>query len=147
MNKLITQVAEGTRLAEDSGQRMHETEAATRQLVNHVKSIAVNSMNQANMANRVRDRANLITQSTKKTHGKLEEQRLQTDELKSYANSLVERVNVFTLPEFRNENRQAEVRISAPSSAPAQPTANQLHLEKIALGQVPPEQIQQAKIA
>src|SRR5690606_6515038 len=47
MNKLIAQVAEGTKLAEDSGQRMHETEAATRQLVNHVKSIAVNSVNQA----------------------------------------------------------------------------------------------------
>lgn len=147
MNKLITQVADGTRLAEDSGQRMHETEAATRQLVNHVKSIAVNSMNQANMANRVRDRANLITQSTEKTHGKLEEQRLQTDELKNYANSLVERVNVFTLPEFRSDSRQAETRHIAPPAAPAQPTANQLHLEKIALGQVTPEQTQQAKIA
>ncbi len=147
MNKLITQVADGTRLAEDSGQRMHETEAATRQLVNHVKSIAVNSMNQANMANRVRDRANLITQSTEKTHGKLEEQRLQTDELKNYATSLVERVNVFTLPEFRAENRQVDTRNLTSSIVQPQPTANQLHLEKIALGQMPAEQNQQAKIA
>lgn len=146
MNKLITQVADGTKLAEDSGQRMHDTEAATRQLVNHVKSIAVSSMNQANMANRVRDRANLITQSTQKTHGKLEEQRVQTDELKNYANSLVERVNVFTLPEFRNDIRGPVIQQSAPVAV-AQPTPNQLHLEKIALSQLPEEQGQQAKIA
>ena len=145
MNKLITQVAEGTKLAEDSGQRMHDTEAATRQLVNHVKSIAVNSMNQANMANRVRDRAGLITQSTQKTHGKLEEQRVQTDELKNYANSLVERVNVFTLPEYRNDNRPSV--IAPPVATNLQPSANQIHLEKIALAQMPPEQTQQAKIA
>jgi len=156
MNKLITQVADGTKLAEDSGQRMQETEAATRQLVNHVKSIAVNSMNQANMANRVRDRAVLITESTEKTHGKLEEQRVQTDELKNYANALVERVNVFTLPEFRTDRPHvvSSVPVSVTSTVPAltqsvphQPTANQLHLEKVALGQTPPEQIQQAKLA
>ena len=158
MNKLITQVADGTKLAEDSGQRMQETEAATRQLVNHVKSIAVNSMNQANMANRVRDRAVLITESTEKTHGKLEEQRVQTDELKNYANALVERVNVFTLPEFRADNTRPSV-VSVPvlnvantvppiiHAASQQPTANQLHLEQIALGQIPPEQLQQAKLA
>lgn len=157
MNKLITQVAEGTKLAEDSGLRMHETEAATRQLVNHVKSIAVHSMNQANMANRVRDRAVLITESTEKTHGKLEEQRVQTDELKNYANALVERVNVFTLPELRTDLRPhvvsaatINVTNTVPSltqSAPHQPTANQLHLEKIALAQIPTEQLQQAKLA
>ena len=157
MNKLITQVADGTKLAEDSGQRMQETEAATRQLVNHVKSIAVNSMNQANMANRVRDRAVLITESTEKTHGKLEEQRVQTDELKNYANALVERVNVFTLPEFRADNRPPVV-VAAPvavanvvptlsQTSPQQPSANQLHLEQIALGQIPAEQLQQAKLA
>lgn len=159
-------MAEGTRLAEDSGQRMHDTEAATRQLVNHVKSIAVNSMNQANMANRVRDRALLITESTEKTHGKLEEQRVQTDELKSYANSLVERVNVFTLPEFRNEQRPQTITATAVHLADTvhtlappqthhsaqQPTANQLHLEQIALGhlskdQLASEQLQQAKLA
>ncbi|RYY75088.1 MAG: methyl-accepting chemotaxis protein [Gammaproteobacteria bacterium] len=156
MNKLITQVADGTKLAEDSGQRMQETEAATRQLVNHVKSIAVNSMNQANMANRVRDRAVLITESTEKTHGKLEEQRVQTDELKNYAKALVERVNIFTLPEFRADNRPHIISASAANvttvpivtqTTPHQPSANQLHLEQIALGQIPAEKLQQAKLA
>lgn len=112
MNKLITQVAEGTKLAEHSGLRMHDTEAATRQLVNHVKSIAVNSVNQSNMANRIRDRAIIITESTGKTHRALEEQQAQTDELKICARSLLERVNVFTLPEFRAEARPA---ITAPT--------------------------------
>lgn len=115
MNKLITQVAEGTKLAEDSGQRMHETEAATRQLVNHVKSIAVSSVNQSNMANRVRDRAVTITESTEKTHSALQEQRLQTDELKVCARSLVERVNVFTLPEFRADARNTLLTIRQPA--------------------------------
>lgn len=115
MNKLITQVAEGTKLAEDSGQRMHETEAATRQLVNHVKSIAVSSVNQSNMANRVRDRAITITESTEKTHSALKEQRLQTDELKVCARSLVERVNVFTLPEFRADARNTLLTIRQPA--------------------------------
>jgi methyl-accepting chemotaxis protein len=115
MNKLITQVAEGTKLAEDSGQRMHETEAATRQLVNHVKSIAVSSVNQSNMANRVRDRAITITESTEKTHSALQEQRLQTDELKVCARSLAERVNVFTLPEFRADARNTLVAIRQPA--------------------------------
>ncbi|MES2822901.1 MAG: methyl-accepting chemotaxis protein [Pseudomonadota bacterium] len=105
MNKLITQVAEGTKLAEDSGQRMQETEAATRQLVNHVKSIAVSSINQATMANRMRDRASKITESTEKTHQQLAEQREQTDELKLCARLLVERVNIFTLPEFLLDSR------------------------------------------
>ncbi|MES2675030.1 MAG: methyl-accepting chemotaxis protein [Pseudomonadota bacterium] len=105
MNKLITQVAEGTKLAEDSGQRMQETEAATRQLVNHVKSIAVSSINQATMANRMRDRAGKITESTEKTHQQLAEQREQTDELKLCARLLVERVNIFTLPEFLLDSR------------------------------------------
>lgn len=107
MNKLITQVADGTRLAEDSGQRMQDTEAATRQLVDHVKSIATNSVAQASNANRVRDRANSITESTETTRRELEQQQVQIDELKACARTLVERVSVFHLPEFQAEAHQA----------------------------------------
>lgn len=154
MNKLIAQVAEGTKMAEDSGQRMHETEAATRQLVSHVKSIAVNSMNQANLANKVRTRANLITESTQKTREQLEEQRLQTDELKNYALNLMERVNVFTLPEFRSEPRQHSIQQptpllpvvdATPVAANSQPSPNQIRLENIAKAQEEP--IEQKKTA
>ena len=118
MNKLITQVAEGTKLAEDSGQRMHETESATRQLVNHVKSIAVNSMKQATATNRVSERAGLITQSTEKTHYQLEAQRMQTDQLKNYAHLLVERVNVFTLPEYHAPIEQVVLPSGSHASLP-----------------------------
>jgi len=109
MNKLISQVAEGTRLAEDSGQRMQETESATRQLVNHVKSIAVNSVNQANTLSKVRDKASLITESTHKTRTALEQQHLQTEDMKVCASSLMEHVSVFTLPELRTEQHGAVV--------------------------------------
>ncbi|WP_347332130.1 methyl-accepting chemotaxis protein [Marinimicrobium locisalis] len=107
MNTLITQVAEGTRLAEDSGQRMQNTEKATRQLVDHVKSIATNSVAQASNANRVRDRAQSITESTQSTHRELEQQGIQVNELKACARTLVERVSVFHLPEFQAEAQQA----------------------------------------
>jgi twitching motility protein PilJ len=102
MNKLITQVAEGTKLAEDSGKRMQETESATRQLVEHVKSIAINAIKQATISNRVRDRATFISDFTDKTNKKLVEQKKQTDELKLCANNLVEKVSVFSLPEYRS---------------------------------------------
>jgi twitching motility protein PilJ len=124
MNKLITQVAEGTKMAEDSGQRMQETESATRQLVNHVKSIAVNSINQATLANRIRDRASMITQSTEKTNQQLLEQREQTDELKLCARLLVERVNIFTLPEYIVDSRTV---------VSSQPAVNQPHVINQAL--------------
>src|SRR5690606_4071619 len=105
----------GTKRAEDSGQRMHETEAATRQLVNHVKCIAATSVNQADMANRVRDRATQITESTQNTYRELEQQCQQTDEPKVHARSLLERVNVFTLPEFRTEAHNTLVSIRQPA--------------------------------
>lgn len=115
MNKLITQVTDGTRLAEDSGRRMHETESATRQLVNHVKSIAVNSIHQAGQAGQVRDAATGISLSTEKTYEKLKEQQEQTDELKTYARTLVDRVSVFTLPAFRAEVQQTVEVIRQPA--------------------------------
>lgn len=104
LNKLIVQVAEGTRLAGDSGLKMQETEAATRQLVNHIKSIAVNSVNQANTLGRVRDKALLITESTDKTRTALEEQHLYTEDMKLCASSLMQHVSVFTLSGLRAED-------------------------------------------
>ncbi len=110
LNKLITQVAEGTRLAEDSGQRMQDTETATRQLVNHVKSIAVNSVNQSRVSNQLHKRAQRINDTTEKTCQALEAQHQQTDELKDCARSLMDRVMIFTLPEFR-ESERAEQKV------------------------------------
>ena len=99
MNTLIAQVADGSRLAEQAGQRMDDTEQATTQLVETVKSIAQSSSQQAEIANKVRDRANLIRNFTERTSQQLEEQQRFTDSLKQYADTLVDRVNVFALPE------------------------------------------------
>ncbi len=110
LNKLISQVAEGTRMAEDSGQRMQDTEAATRQLVNHVKSIAVHSVNQAKVSQQLHERAEHINASTEETSRELEAQHQQTDALKEYAKSLMEQVMVFTLPEFRASDRPTDIR-------------------------------------
>jgi twitching motility protein PilJ len=99
MNTLIAQVAEGSRKAEQAGRDMGTTEAATRRLVENVEYIAQQAIQQAAIANRVRDRSALIRNYTEKTGQQLLEQKGQTDRLKTCAHTLVERINVFTLPE------------------------------------------------
>ena len=98
MNTLIAQVAAGSRLAEEAGKRMADTEQATQTLVEEVKHIAKQAVQQAEVANRVRDRSGVIRKFTDKTGQQLEEQKTQTDSLKQLADSLVNQVNVFTLP-------------------------------------------------
>ncbi len=99
MNKLISQVAEGSKLAEQAGQQMQEAESSTKELVETVGTISKNSVNQAKFANKVRDRAALIRRSTEETGEKLAEQTKHTNNLKSCSQVLVERVNMFILPE------------------------------------------------
>ncbi len=100
MNKLISQVAEGTRLAESAGSKMEETVSVTRQLVEQVQSIAQSSVQQAELANRVRDRASIIRSFTEKTGLQLTQQKRHTDSLKEFSEALVEQVNVFALPKY-----------------------------------------------
>jgi twitching motility protein PilJ len=99
MNKLITEVAEGTRLGEQAEKRMEVTEDATRQLVETVQVISHSSTQQAQISNKLRDRANIIRHFTEKTGGELAQQKQYTDSLKQFAEVLLERVNVFVLPE------------------------------------------------
>jgi twitching motility protein PilJ len=104
MNKLITQVAEGTRLAESAGAKMEDTVAVTKRLVEQVQLIAHSSTQQAELSNRVRDRATIIRSFTEKTGLQLTQQKQHTDSLKAYCETLVERVNSFTLPEHDKEH-------------------------------------------
>jgi twitching motility protein PilJ len=99
MNKLIAEVAEGTRLGEQAEKRMEVTEDATRQLVETVQVISHSSVQQAQISNKLRDRANIIRHFTEKTGGELVQQKHHTDSLKHFAEVLLERVNVFVLPE------------------------------------------------
>lgn len=104
MNKLITDVADGTRLAEQADRSMRVTEDATRQLVETVQAISHSSVQQARIANKIRERANLIRGFTEKTGAELAQQKQHTDSLKHFAVVLLERVNVFELPESLNTN-------------------------------------------
>lgn len=102
MNTLISQVAEGSRLAEQAGTQMSATEQATQELVSTVKKIADQATQQADVANRVRDRSSIIRKFSEQAGKQLEEQKNHTDSLKRCADTLVERVSVFTLPAPQN---------------------------------------------
>ena len=78
---------------------MEVTEDATRQLVETVQVISHSSVQQAQISNKLRDRANIIRHFTEKTGGELVQQKRHTDSLKHFAEILLERVNVFVLPE------------------------------------------------
>lgn len=103
MNKLISQVAEGTKLAEEAGQSMGATESSTRDLVEKVLLISQSSINQADITNKVRNRATTIRRFTEQTEQGLKLQQQQTERLKEFSEVLVSRVNVFTLPDAQNQ--------------------------------------------
>lgn len=103
MNTLISQVADGSRLAESAGKKMEDTETATRSLVENVKSIAEHATQQAEVANRVKDRAAIIRTISEKTGKQLAAQKEFTDSLHHCAETLLERVNVFSLPAIERE--------------------------------------------
>lgn len=98
MNTLISQVAEGSRMAEEAGKQMEETELTTEQLVKTVKLIATQAIQQAEVASRVKDRTTIIRNFTEKTEKQLHEQYAFTESLQNCAQTLVDRVSVFRLP-------------------------------------------------
>jgi methyl-accepting chemotaxis protein len=98
MNTVITQVVEGSRLAEQAGTQMRETQQTTAELVDSVRRIAEGSQSQAELNNALRNRAGQIMESTLKTNQQLEEQGIQTSKLLDYASRLVQAVRVFRLP-------------------------------------------------
>lgn len=103
MNKLISQVADGTKLAEEAGQSMGATETSTRDLVEKVLVISQSSINQADITNKVRNRATTIRRFTEQTEQGLKLQKEQTERLKEFSEVLVDRINVFTLPDAQNQ--------------------------------------------
>ncbi|MFW2371813.1 MAG: methyl-accepting chemotaxis protein [Gammaproteobacteria bacterium] len=99
MNVAITQVAEGTRLAEQAGQSMRDTQQATTELVRAVQQIATSSLNQAEISKQLLKRGQIIQDSTEQTSRELIEQTKNTEELVRYSGNLVSSVAVFKLPE------------------------------------------------
>lgn len=98
MNKVITQVVEGSKLAEEAGMQMERTKDSTEELVDSVKQIAKSSIDQARISNKLQGRANQIKESSKKTSDQLQEQNIQTIRLVEFAKGLLKAVQVFKLP-------------------------------------------------
>ena len=98
MNTAISQVAEGTRLAEQASQSMKDTQQATAELVRSVQHIANSSVKQANVSEELLERAKQIQESTEQTGRELLEQTKSTDTLVRYSENLVSSVGVFKLP-------------------------------------------------
>lgn len=99
MNNVITQVANGTKLAEEAGDAMAKTERSTNELVQLVEKISDGAIDQAEASVLIRDRANDVSEQALETEKSLTAQKQSTAKLKHYSAALNESVNVFTLPE------------------------------------------------
>jgi methyl-accepting chemotaxis protein len=98
MNAAITQVVEGSKLAEAAGAQMQATQASTAELAGFVQQIAASSQAQAKSTGELLNRAQEIKKSTEQTRQQLVAQNEQTSGLVEYARRLLETVRVFKLP-------------------------------------------------
>lgn len=98
MNEVISQVADGTRLAEQAGLSMKETQMVTNELVRSVQHIASSSVDQVRINKQLLERARQIQDSTEQTGREMIEQTKSTDTLVDYSDNLVSIVSVFKLP-------------------------------------------------
>lgn len=98
MNNVITQVVEGTRLAQEAGERMQESRESTEELVSQVQRIAESTLAQVKVGEQLRQRAEKIQQTTLKTHEQLDAQNKLSAGLVNDAEELVTSVSVFKLP-------------------------------------------------
>ena len=117
MNEAISQVVDGTRLAEQAGARMEETEKSTSELVAMVQQIAKRSREQAVMSTELRGRAEEIVKSTQGTNAQLREQTTHTNQLVEFSQRLLEAVSVFKLPDL--SQGAATQMLNAPGAKPA----------------------------
>ncbi len=98
MNAAITQIVEGSRLAEQAGHQMQATQQATAGLVASVRQIAANSEDQARAGQELVERAAVIKIGSEKASERLHEQSTYTKSLVEYAKHLLAAVRVFKLP-------------------------------------------------
>ena len=98
INTAISQVVEGSRLAEQAGDQMKHTQQSTAELVAAVQQIAASSQDQARVSGELLGRAQQIQQSTRQTSQQLQQQNIQTSRLAEFAQNLLDSVRVFRLP-------------------------------------------------
>lgn len=98
MNDVITQVVDGSKLAEKAGEQMRQTQNSTEDLVASVRQIASSSADQVIITKKLQHHAGQILESNKKTSEQLQKQTIQTKRLVDYAKGLLKAVQVFKLP-------------------------------------------------
>lgn len=98
MNNVISQVVDGSKLAEQAGIQMSETQHSTEELVSYVQRIAKDSLEQALIAKDLVVRANQISQNSVETSENMLKQSENTNRLVDYSDGLLKAVQVFKLP-------------------------------------------------
>jgi twitching motility protein PilJ len=97
INTVITNVVEGTKLAEQAGERMQETLQTTELLVESVDKISHDVLEQEKVAERLLNRANTLDESSKLTHQQMTQQTELSAALVTAAEELQAAVSVFKL--------------------------------------------------
>ncbi len=98
VNRTIGQVVEGSEQAQQAGEQMRKTQEITAELVARVQNIADASVKQKSMSAQLLEAVQAIGESTDKTAEQIAAQSAGTAELQKAAKTLVDSVNVFTLP-------------------------------------------------
>lgn len=98
MDRTISQVVEGTQLAEAAGGQMTRTQQTTEELVRSVQEIASETEQQSKVGDDLRERAAHMMERTQATAQQVDDQLSQTRNLVDYARQLVESVRAFKLP-------------------------------------------------
>ncbi|VAW75871.1 type IV pilus biogenesis protein PilJ [hydrothermal vent metagenome] len=98
MNRAISHVVSGSKLAEEAGKKMAATQEITAELISSVTEISKRSIQQAKISNDIRDRASLIKKSTEETSLALRNQMSHSNNLVDYASTMLESVRQFKLP-------------------------------------------------
>lgn len=98
MDRTISQVVEGTQLAEAAGGQMTRTQQTTEELVRSVQEIASETEQQSRIGDELRERATHMMERTQATAQQVDDQLSQTRNLVDYARQLVASVRAFKLP-------------------------------------------------
>jgi methyl-accepting chemotaxis protein len=98
MDRTISQVVEGTQLAEAAGGQMTRTQQTTEELVRSVREIAGETEQQSRIGDELRERATHMMERTQATTQQVDDQLSQTRNLVDYARRLVASVREFKLP-------------------------------------------------
>jgi methyl-accepting chemotaxis protein len=98
MNATIGQVVDISKIAEQAGQQMAQTETATEDLVSAVQAMTQAAEQQAELSRTLVERAQRLLGASQKTLAELGEQSRETQHLTDYSKGLMSTIEVFRLP-------------------------------------------------